>query len=136
MNTILGFAILSLALWVFIERRKNRHFKKQFRKGTYWMQYYPFCSYDLATKLHTLNNCEAIQIKAMADEVSLDFESPTFSAVSTKTFDASFIKMELKRSDGNTIRTELAGYELIYTSELVHQAKSLGVRILSIDEIV
>jgi hypothetical protein len=44
--------------------------------------------------------------------------------------------MVLKRSDDKVTGSELAGYEIIYTAELISQAQSLGVSIVAIDEIV
>jgi hypothetical protein len=136
MNTILAIVIISLCLWIFIERRKNRHFKKQFRKGTYWIQYYPFCSYDLANKIYKLNSCEVVQQISMAEEVNADIESTEYKAVTSDTFHGAFYKMVLKRSDDKVTGSELAGYEIIYTAELISQAQSLGVSIVAIDEIV
>ncbi len=136
MNTILAFVIIFLCLWIFIERRKNRHFKKQFRKGTYWIQYYPFCAYDLAQKLYKLNTCEMIQQKSMAEEVNTDTESTEYQAVVSHTFEGSFYKMQLKRSDEKVTGSEIAGYEIIYTAELISHAQSLGVSIVAIDEAI
>lgn len=132
MNVFLGFAVLFLSIWIFIERRANRHLKKQFKEGTYWIQYIPFHSYDIVQKLYKLNTMEKIQLETMVDEINVDLDNPKYNAVISKTGDFNFIKISVKAQDGVIEQNDIAGYNTIYTAELIAQAQSGGIKLVSV----